>query len=172
MQPKVLVAYATKYGATAEIAQRIGQVLREPGLQAEVLPADRVHDLSPYQAVVLGSAVYAGMWRKEAVEFLTVHEAALAQRPVWLFSSGPTGEGDPVQLMKGWSFPEAQRAIADRIRPRDVVLFHGLIDPKRLSLPEKLIAKGVKAPLGDFRDWEAITAWAAAVARALRPEAG
>jgi menaquinone-dependent protoporphyrinogen oxidase len=70
MESQVLVAYATKHGATAEIAERIGQVLREADLQADVLPAERVSDLTPYRAVVLGSAVYAGQWREEAATLL------------------------------------------------------------------------------------------------------
>ena len=101
MDIQVLVAYATKYGATAEIPEKIGQVLRQAGLRADVLPADRVSDLTPYKAVVLGSAVYAGQWRKEAATFLEANEKKLTEQSVWLFSSGPTGEGDPVQLMKG-----------------------------------------------------------------------
>ena len=66
MDKQVLVAYATKYGATAEIAEKIGEVLRQAGLPTDVLPVDRVGDLSAYKAVVLGSAVYIGQWRKEA----------------------------------------------------------------------------------------------------------
>ena len=168
MDVQVLVAYATKYGATAEIAEKIGQVLREAGLRADVLSADRVSDLTPYQAVVLGSAVYAGRWRKEAAAFLAANESNLAERPVWLFSSGPTGEGDAVQLLKGWRLPEAQQAIADRIQPRDTAVFHGLMDMKKLNLAEKLILKAIKAPVGDFRDWDAITSWAAVIADALK----
>ena len=167
MEGKVLVAYATKYGATAEIAERIGQVLGERGLAAEVRPVDDVSDVTPYAAVVLGSAVYIGQWRKEAVTFLEANEKALAERPVWLFSSGPTGQGDPVELMKGWRFPEAQRPLADRIKPRDIAVFHGALDTKKLSLVEKMMIKGVKAPAGDFRDWAAIIAWANGIAAAL-----
>ena len=170
MDVQVLVAYATKYGATAEIAEKISQVLRQAGLHVDVLPADRVGDLSPYRAVVLGSAVYAGQWRKEAAMFLEANEKQLTDRPVWLFSSGPTGEGDPVQLMKGFRFPEAQQPIADRIRPRDIAFFHGVLDMKELSLAEKLIVKGIKAPVGDFRDWDAINSWATAIADALKKE--
>lgn len=169
MAGKVLVVYATKYGATGEIAEKIAEVLRQEGLQAEVQPADRASDLSPYSAVVLGSAVYAGQWRKEAASFLEANEQALAKLPVWLFSSGPTGEGDPVELMKGWRFPEALQPIADRIGPRDIALFHGEIDVKELSLPEKLIVKGVKAPTGDYRDWKSISAWAVGIAQELKP---
>jgi menaquinone-dependent protoporphyrinogen oxidase len=170
MDNRILIAYATKYGATAEIAEKIGQVLRQAGLRADVLPADRVRDLTPYKAVVLGSAVYVGQWRKEAATFLEDNEKELAERPVWLFSSGPTGEGDPVHLMKGFRFPEAQQPIADRIRPRDIAFFHGVLDMKELSLADKLIVKGIKAPVGDFRDWDAITSWAAAIADVMKKE--
>jgi menaquinone-dependent protoporphyrinogen oxidase len=170
MNTQVLVAYATKYGATAEIAEKIGQVLRQAGLRADVLPADRVSDLTPYKAVVLGSAVYIGQWRKEAVKFLKANETVLADKLVWLFSSGPPGEGDPVELAQGWRFPGKLQPIADRIRPRDIAFFHGVLDMKKLSLAEKLIVKGIKAPVGDFRDWDAITSWAAAMADALKKE--
>jgi menaquinone-dependent protoporphyrinogen oxidase len=167
MVTEVLVAYATKHGATAEIAEKIGRVLHQAGLRTDVLPVDRVDDLSRYNAFVLGSAVYVGQWRKEAAAFLEANEETLGERPVWLFSSGPLGEGDPVELMKGWRFPEELQPIADRIRPRDIVFFHGVLDPEKLGLAEKLIVKGIKAPVGDFRDWEAIDSWAAAIADTL-----
>lgn len=169
MSERVLVAYASKYGSTAEIAEAIGQAMQEAGLDVDVLSADAVGDLAAYRAVVLGSAVYAGMWRKEAVKFLESQEAELAQLPVWLFSSGPTGEGDPVELLDGWRLPEAQQVIADRISPRDIVVFHGNIDPEKLNLGEKLIVKAVKGRSGDSRDWDAIRNWASHVASALSP---
>ena len=168
MDNKVLVAYATKYGATAEIAERIGQTLQGVGFDTTVALAEEAADPANYSAVVLGSAVYAGSWRKEAAAWLEAHEAALAGRPTWLFSSGPTGEGDAVELMKGWRFPEALKPIADRIQPRDIAFFHGDIDTKKLNLAEKVLIKGIKAPTGDFRDWEAIGTWAASIAQALQ----
>jgi menaquinone-dependent protoporphyrinogen oxidase len=170
MDTQILVAYASKYGATAEIAEKIGQVLRQAGLRADVLPAQRVKDLSPYQAVILGSAIYIGQWRKEAATFLRANEKALAERPVWIFSSGPSGEGDPVQLLKGWRLPKAQQPVADRIRPRDIAVFGGALDPKKMNLIEKWMIKNVKASLGDFRDWDAIDAWAKAISDALLRE--
>jgi menaquinone-dependent protoporphyrinogen oxidase len=168
MEGNILVAYATKYGATAEIAEKIGEVLQQGGLKTDVKPADQAGDPSQYQAVVIGSAVYAGQWRKEAVAYLEANETKLSAMPVWLFSTGPTGEGDPVELMKGWRFPEAQQPIADRVKPRDIAFFHGVLDPKKLNLPEKLIVKGIKAPLGDYRDWEAIVSWAQTIADSVK----
>jgi menaquinone-dependent protoporphyrinogen oxidase len=171
MDRRVLVAYATKYGGTAEIAERIGEVLRQAGLRADVLPADRVSYLASYGAVVLGSGVYVGRWRKEAARFLKANEQLLAERLVWLFSSGPSGEGDPVELTDGWRLPKALQPVADRIQPRDIAVFHGVVDEKKLGAVERWMIKNVNAPLGDFRDWDAITAWANAIANALK-EAG
>lgn len=168
MNTKVLVAYASKYGATKEIAEKIGQVLKDAGFAVDVLPADKVTDIGPYKAVVLGSAVYIGGWRKGAAKFLKANEKALAERPVWLFSSGPTGLGDPVELVKGWRFPKALQQFADHVKPQDIVLFQGAVDTKNLGFFGKLAIKKVKAPLGDFRDWEAINAWAAAIAAKLK----
>ena len=167
MDVRVLVAYASKYGATAEIAEKIGEVLRQAGLQADVLPADRVKDLTPYKAVVLGSAVYIGQWRKPAATFLKANEKALAEKPAWLFSSGPAGEGDPAALLQGWRFPKGLQPIADRIHPRDIAVFGGAVDAKKLNPIEKWMLKNVKAPSGDFRDWDAISAWAGAISDAL-----
>ncbi len=171
MDTQVLIAYATKYGATAEIAEKIGQALRQAGLRADVLLAQRVDDLSPYKAVILGSAVYMGQWRKEAATFLKANEEALSERPVWLFSSGPSGEGDPIQLLKGWRLPKAQQTIANRIHPRDITVFGGALDPKKMNFFENWVLKNVKAPPGDFRNWDAIDAWAQTISDTLQREA-
>jgi menaquinone-dependent protoporphyrinogen oxidase len=170
MDKKVLVAYGSKYGATAEIAERIGQVLRQAELRADILPADRIGDLSAYQAVVLGSAVYIGRWRKEAVKFMKANEEVLAGKAVWLFSSGPTGEGDPAELLQGWRFPGSLQPSIDRIQPRDIAVFHGAVNLDQLNRLEKWMLKNVKSPVGDFRDWEAITAWAEAIAGEMLEE--
>jgi menaquinone-dependent protoporphyrinogen oxidase len=168
MDKQVLVAYATKYGATAEIAEKIGEVLRQAGLPTEVVPVDRVGDLGAYKAVVLGSAVYIGQWRKEAGKFLKANEQVLAGQPVWLFSSGPVGEGDPVELAQGWRFPGKLQPIADGIQPRDIALFHGSVDADKLNFLEKWMLNNTNSPAGDYRDWEAITAWATAIAEKLQ----
>jgi len=171
MDIQVLVAYATKYGATTEIAEKIGQVLRQAGLPTDVLPVDRIKDPTPYKAIVLGSAVYTGQWRKEAAKFLQANETLLAERQVWLFSSGPTGQGDPVELLKDWRLPKSLQPIADRIRPRDIAVFHGNVDLKKLNFIEKEMLKTAKALSGDFRDWNAISAWAGTIVDDLLREA-
>jgi len=171
MGSRVLVAHASKRGGTGEIAEEIGRVLRDAGLDVDVVPADRAGDPSAYDAVVLGSAVYIGRWRKEAVKFLEAHAETLADRKVWFFSSGPTGEGDPLELVEGVLVPEALQPVVDQIEPQDVTVFHGILDASELNFIERRMIKMVKAPLGDFRDWDAIRSWAEAIAAELK-EAG
>ena len=165
---KVLVAYASKYGATAEIAEKIGQSLRQEGLPADVLPAKSVKNLAEYAAVVIGSAVYIAMWRKEASNFLKNNEKLLTEKPVWLFSTGPAGEGAPIQLLKGWRFPSGLKPVIDRIKPRDTAVFGGNVNAEKMNFFEKWVIKNVKSPVGDFRDWEMINKWAKGIAEIVK----
>lgn len=168
MAKKVLIAYGSKYGATAEIAGRIGQTLEKAGLAVEVRQAAQAGSPGEYDGVVLGSAVYIGQWQKDAAAWLETHQADLSGRPVWIFSSGPTGEGDPAQLLQGWLIPEKLKPVVERIGPRGTAVFGGKVDPGRLNLLEKMVMKMVKAPSGDFRDWPRIEAWAASIAGELQ----
>ena len=168
MNAQILITYATKYGATAELAEKIGEVLRQSDLNVDIMPADRVTNLQSYKAVVLGSGVYAGQWLKKAARFLKENEKTLSGQMLWIFSSGPTGQGDPAELLKGWRMPKSLQPIADRINPRGIAVFHGNINDDKLNFFEKRIVKMVKAPSGDFRDWNAITAWASVIAGELK----
>jgi menaquinone-dependent protoporphyrinogen oxidase len=160
---KVLVTAATKHGATGEIAQAIGETLRDQGLDPTVVPPEQVDNIDEYDAVVLGSAVYAGHWLKPARELVGRGGAALAARPVWLFSSGPIGdppkpEEDPVDVAEVLAATSA----------REHRVFAGKLVRKQLAFPERAIVSALRVREGDFRDWPAITGWAAGIATALR----
>lgn len=161
---RVLVTAATKYGATAEIAQTIAEVLGERGLEPTVLPPEQVEEVDGYHAVVLGSAVYAGRWLKPAKELVERHAGGLAARPVWLFSSGPVGdppkpEEDPVDVAELVALTNA----------REHRVLAGKLVRKQLSFPERAIVSALRVPDGDFRDWTEIRHWAAEIAQALQP---
>src|SRR3990172_4919379 len=120
MNIRVVVAYATKYGATAEIAAKIGQVLEQAGFRTDVLPTDRIGALTPYKAVVLGSAVYMGHWLGEAMEFARRNHAILADRLVWLFSSGPLELGPGISSANDPKLdPKEIAELQEAIHPRD-----------------------------------------------------
>ena len=167
MTKPMLVSYGSKYGATEQIAHRIGQVLGEAGLHVDVRSAAEVEDLGPYRAVVIGSAVYAGQWRKEAAAFVRRHQEELRALPVWVFSSGPLGKGDPVALLRGWRMPRSLTPVMQRIAPRDVAVFHGALDVAKLNWFERTLLRMMKATSGDFRDWNQIESWARQIAAAL-----
>ena len=160
---RVLVAYASKHGATRGIADAIVERLREREVGAEAAAVEEVDDPRGYDAVVLGSAIYAGSWLKPAVEFVDHHRDVLRQVPVWLFSSGPLGtevedaEEQPMQLA----------ALREELQPRGYRLFFGALHHERLSFTERMMVKAVRAPEGDFRDWEGIDRWVDEIAEAL-----
>ena len=162
----VLVAYATKHGSSREIAEAIGGRLRERGLDAEVRQVGEVDGVEMYEALVIGSAVYLGSWRKEALAFLDRHAETLHRVPTWLFSSGPTGTEPTDDAL----LEKRQRRL-DAVGARNHHLFRGALDPDDLGFLERGAVKAAKAPLGDFRDWDEIQAWAATIAGELAREA-
>jgi menaquinone-dependent protoporphyrinogen oxidase len=159
----ILVAYASKHGATEGIAQHIARSLNEAGREADARSVTDVHEFGAPDAVVIGSAVYAGSWRKEAVEFVESHADELARLPVWLFSSGPLGE----QVADDEEQPRQLAEIRARISPRGHKMFFGDLDAGKLSFGERMMVKAVKAPEGDFRNWDAIRDWADGIALEL-----
>jgi menaquinone-dependent protoporphyrinogen oxidase len=168
MDNKILVAYASKYDSTKEIAEKIGEMLKQAGLETDVMPVKSVKDMAVYSTVVLGSAMYIGQWRKEAVNFLNENENTLSKHPLWVFAAGPSGKGDPKELLKGIIVPNSIKPILDRIKPRDIAIFHGYLNPDKMKFMEKWVIKRVKAEMGDFRDWDMITRWAKGIAEALK----
>ncbi|HET6986054.1 MAG TPA: flavodoxin domain-containing protein [Kribbella sp.] len=161
MSEKVLVAYATKMGATATIAAAIGSELRAAGHQVDVHEIGAVLAVSEYDAVIVGSAIYKGRWRTEAVRFLRDHERQLRNRPVWLFHSGPIGPS------KNQNQPV----------PPDVARLAGLIQAPVKTFAGELQADtvaGIRAHradldrlIGDSRDWPEIRTWSREIATAL-----
>ena len=163
---RILVGYASKYGSTRQIAQRIAEKLRDGGHKASSLDVWHA-DPTSYDAFVIGSSAYINSWLKNARAFVFKHRELLAQRPVWLFSSGPLGfspvdpQGrDQLDTAEPREFAE----FADEIRPRGTKVFYGKLDPARLNMRDRFIRAMPGAtelmPAGDFRDWEAIEAWA------------
>ena len=105
MSVKVLVTYGTKYGATAEIAEKIAEVIEKAGNTVDMMDVKRVNGIGDYHTVILGSAVYVGQWRREMVKFIDRNATELAQKKVWVFSSGTTNDEDPVKDMGDRPFP-------------------------------------------------------------------
>ncbi len=173
----VLVAYATRHGATTAIAERIAQALTDNGVPAEAVPVVDVSDVAAYEAVVLGSATYALHWLKDATRFARRHREALAARPVWLFSSGPLGTDlvdDQGRDVRETSRPKEFDKLTELLGVRGAQVFFGAYDAEAapIGMMERtmrhLPASKDMLPSGDFRDWETIESWAGEIAAALR----
>ena len=158
---KVLVAAATRHGSTEEIAALIARVLRLRGMDTIELPAADVEDMSEYDAVVLGSAVYAGHWLAPATSLVSRFRAQLAEVPVWLFSSGPVGF--PLTPAKA----EDMTGVVSAIGAIEHRLFAGKLDKSDLGRLERAMVRMVRAPEGDYRDFNEVSHWAAAIAETL-----
>ena len=168
IMPKVLVTYASEHGATAEIAQTIARVMRQFDLDVTSQRVEAIKDkIEQFDVVLVGSAVYLGDWLENAKDFLAQHKDCLMNKQVWLFSSGPTGEGEALELVNGVSIPESMNELVEIINPREVKVFHGKIDLRRLPQNERHIIKTANVPRGDYRDWDAIRQWAMDISRSL-----
>ncbi len=167
----ILVGYASKHGATKGIAERIAEMLRAGGLEAQVRPARAAGDLARYDAFVIGSATYSMHWMKEASELVRRNRALLADRPVWLFSSGPLGTkatDAKGQDLRAASEPKEIAEFKAAIGPRDHRVFFGALDPGKLGFAGRAMRKMPAArallPEGDFRDWTEVEDWARGIA--------
>ena len=136
---KALVAYASKRGSTAEIAEAVAMTLREAKLSVDCVPVDQVGDLAPYDAVVLGSAVYMKRWRGDAKHFLRKHGKALASLPFWVFSSGPVG--DPADDDPDWLEPPRILGQVEELGVRDHVVFGGTLPDEGGGFMAKSMAR-------------------------------
>ena len=170
----ILVTYATKYGSTQGIAERIAATLKADGLTVDLLPVTAVKDISGYEAFVIGSAAYMGSWLKEAAEFVRGNRRTLATMPVWLFSSGPLGTETKDQHGRDVlvaSEPKEFAEFADTIMPRDKRVFFGALDSKKLRGVHRLFSLVPASDRvlieGDFRDWKLVEAWAKNIAHEL-----
>jgi menaquinone-dependent protoporphyrinogen oxidase len=189
--PRALIVHASRHGATQGIAERIGEVLRVEGVDTMVVPAAQEPDPAPYDAVVVGSAVYMGSWLGEGIEYLERNAATLKSRPTWIFSSGPlpgsTREQPAGDDRYGGALGPADgpgsggrkriEAAAEHIGVRDHRILMGAYDPtdppKAMSERLARMLPSVKAilPEGDFREWDVIEAWARELATEVKAAA-
>jgi menaquinone-dependent protoporphyrinogen oxidase len=164
MEPRVLVAYASKHGTTREVAESVAETLRELGLAVELEEAGRAHDIARYDAVVVGGGLYMGKWHADARHLLKRHRRELAEKRLAVFGMGP----DSLEESKvAESRRQLERALAatPELEPIAVTIFGGALTPESWRFPFN------RLPAFDARDWDAIRGWAEEVAAKLTPVA-
>jgi menaquinone-dependent protoporphyrinogen oxidase len=158
MDEKVLIAYASKAGSTAEVAAFIGERLAKRGRAVDVRRAGNVRSLEGYGTVIVGSAIRAGQWLSEASGFVKTHRMGLATRRTAFFTLCMTLQEDTPRSRE--TVAAYLKPVRQVLEPDEVAFFAGKMDYRRLALVPRLIVKRIKVPEGDFRNWEAIGAWA------------
>lgn len=151
---KVLVAVGSKYGASRDIAQAIADELHTLGFEVDCMDAYEVNSVTYYDAVIVGSAVYGGFWRKDAAALIRENADTLTHREVWLFSVGMTSVTQPDQPVD-----EAEQ-FALRVGAHEHKRFDGRLQPDVLNFGERALIRAIKPPVGDFRDFNDVKAWA------------
>jgi len=157
---RMLVACSSVHGSTAEVARAIALTLRRTGIDVDVLPVSEVEKVSGYDGVVLGSAVYGGKWRKDALEFMDRFGRDLRERDVWLFQSGPLGHSAQAIVR---ALPLNVSLFAEYVDAKGYATFGGKLDGQTDDPVAKFLARAGFS--GDFRDFSEIRFWAEDVAR-------
>jgi menaquinone-dependent protoporphyrinogen oxidase len=168
MSTSILVAYATRYGSTQEVAEVVATTLREKGLEVAIQPMRDTLSLEGYHAVVLGAPLYMFHWHKDALHFLSRYHEALMERSVAIFALGPIHTDE-----KEW---QGAREQLDKelekfpwLTPIALEILGGKFDPAKLRFPYNLLPALKNMPVSDVRDWTAIRAWASDLATKLQP---
>lgn len=165
----VLVGFATAHGSTRVIAERTAIALRHAGLSADARPVTEVADANVYRAFVLGSAVHGQAWLRPAKDFVRDHMDVLVARPVWIFSVGmPAALRGPWRHMAPKELSVIEKDLPPGLVYRSHRLFSGVVERDQLPRTGRMLFRLVGGRFGDFRDWEAIDAWAAGIAGELR----
>ncbi len=164
MTTQVLVAFATKYGSTQEVAETVAGVLRERGLAVDLQPMRKVRALADYRAVVLGAPIYIGSLHKDAQQFLARYQETLSKQPTAIFALGPTRD-DKTEWEEVRAGLDQELAKLSWFKPIALEIFGGKYDPTKLRFPDSLLKSLPASPLhdapaSDLRDWTAIRTWA------------
>jgi menaquinone-dependent protoporphyrinogen oxidase len=160
MEPKILIAYASRHGSTQEVAEQVAQTLRDSGLDVDVRPASSLDDVDAYDAVVIGGALYMGHWHRDARRLLSRVSEELSERPVFVFGMGPT-DLEPKSVEEARHHVDEALAKVPDVHPVSIAIFGGVVHPDDLHFPFNHM------PETDARDPEAIRAWSDDVAAVL-----
>ena len=160
----VLVTYGSKRGGTAGLAQMLADRLRDEGLAVEVIAAPEVRDVDAYDAVVIGGALYANRWHRDAGRFVKRQTGQLRRHPTYLFSSGPLDDSATQQEIVP---VKGVKTLMERVGARGHVTFGGRLSPDAKGFPAKAMAKKHS---GDWRDPDQVRTWARLIASELRSE--
>ena len=168
---RIMVAYATRYGSTREVAEAVAAILREEGLEPLLQLAQKVGALNGHRALVVGAPLYLGSWHKEALRLLARQQEAAAGPGAWRCSLSARSKTIGKRCRR--RVPSSgKRWTAPWLEPLALEVFCGRYDPAKLRIGDRILAGLPASPLyglpaSDARDWPAIRAWARELAGSL-----
>ncbi len=169
MDNKILIAYASVHGSTQEIAEQIATTMRNVGVEVDIQPASKIHDLARYRAVVLGAPIYMFHLHKDALNFISRHKVTLMNGlPIAIFAGGPI-ETDKDQWADIRKQFVQELAKFPWLRPIAIEVVGGRFDPTKLRFPYNLIPALKQMPAADLRDWTVIRNWASDLVNKFQP---
>ena len=162
---KILIAYASEFGTTGEVAVAIGDVLCQEGNTVETKWVKNVKDLNNYDAVIIGSPIHKGNWMSEAKEFVKANQKILQQLPVaYFFTCLVLHKLNPKGDLEAKEYSDKLQALVPQVKPVSIGGFAGVLDYSNMGFFNRLILKAILSKKGvkegDYRDWDAIHAWA------------
>jgi len=164
----IAIVYETKYGSTKEIAERIKVDLESNAIVVDLKKPTETICWEQYDAFILGSGIYAGKWLPKIEKLIKSRTEELSEKKVWFFSNGPTGDNPIEETIKEWKFPAYMASFLSAIKPQDVVVFKGKMELEKMNFLERFIITKMKAPVGDFRNWEEIESWTQKITSTLQ----
>ncbi len=168
MSASILVAYATRYGSTQEVAETVAATLRESGLEVDLEQLRQVHSIDQYQAIVIGAPLYMFRWHKDALNFLSRFHTILITQPVAIFALGPFHANEE-EFQSAREQLEKELEKFPWLHPKAIEIFGGKFDPEKLTFPHNLVPALKKMPASDVRDWTTIRAWANQLTMLFQP---
>ncbi|MBN2734151.1 MAG: flavodoxin domain-containing protein [Methanomicrobiaceae archaeon] len=157
MQKKILVAFATRYNSTKEIAEFIAAILKEDGYDADSKNMLNIKDIDNYDFIIAGSAIQMGKWLPEARDFMQMHKNYLNKVPLFVFSCGITLNTPDENATRKALF--ATDEIQQYVNPKEIGLFAGKLDENSLCDSDRELIILAKPECGDFRNLDAVKKW-------------
>lgn len=161
---KILVAYASEFGTTREVAEVIGETLCQDGAKVDIKPVNAIINLPEYDAIVIGSAIQYDKWMAEAITFVKKNHNTLSKLPVAFFFTCLTLSRQTERTKRTViAYTNKLYSLHPQVKPVSVGRFAGVLDYSKIPFIGRIIARGIYKIFGvkegDYRDWNAIRAW-------------
>ncbi len=143
-----LIAYSSTLGCTEQCASKLKEGLGE-GVELIRISRRTKFDLEPYESIIIGGSIHAGMIQRSVFRFCEIYLDNLLKKQVGLFVCCMDPDADEKELIAR-AFPErlVEHALASGF-------FGGELNIKKMNLLQKIMTRKAarlqKEPEIDFQ---------------------